>query len=78
MYVGGVLKFRKLNLMVLRSQFDVTKVNFRGLVAKIGHLKPNLASRNHLRSIFMQYAIGTKKVMLEGGIEFRKLNIRVL
>ena len=66
-YVGEVLKFRKLDFRGLIGQFDVKMANFRGLIAKIGHLRPILASRNHLWLIFMDYAIGiVPKGMLEG------------
>ena len=57
-YVGGVLEFLKLDFRGLISQFDVKNANFMGLIAKIGHLRPILASRTHLRPIFMEYTIG--------------------
>ena len=57
-YVGGILELRKLNFRGLKGQFDVKKANFRGLIAKIGHLRPILASRTHLWPIFMDYAMG--------------------
>ena len=39
-YVGGVLEFRKLYFRGLEGHFDVKKTNFRGLIAKIGYLRP--------------------------------------
>ena len=56
--VGGVLEFRKLDFRGLKGQFDVKKANFRGLVAKIGHLRPILATRTQLWPIFMDCAMG--------------------
>ena len=56
-YVGGILKLRKLDFRCLKGQFDVKKANFRVLTAKIGHLRPILASRTHLWPIFMEYAM---------------------
>ena len=38
-YVGEVLEFRKLDFRGLIVQFDVKMDNFRGLIAKIGHLR---------------------------------------
>ena len=58
-YVGGVLECIKLDFRGFNSQFDVKNANFRGLIAKIGHLRPILASRTHLKPIFMDYTIGT-------------------
>ena len=57
-YVGGFLEFRKLDFRGLKGQFDVKKANFRGLIAKIGNYRPNLASRTHIWPISMDYAIG--------------------
>ena len=57
-YVGGVLEFIKLDFRGLNSQFNVKNANFRGLIAKIGHLRPILPSRTHIRPIFMDYTIG--------------------
>ena len=57
-YVGGILELRKLDFRGLKGQFDVKKANFRGLIAKIGHLRPILASRTYLWPIFMDYAMG--------------------
>ena len=56
-YVGGLLKFRRLDFGSLRGQFDVKKANFRGLIAKIGHYSPILASKTNLWPIFMVYTI---------------------
>ena len=56
--VGGVLEFRKLDFMGLKGQFDVIKANFRGLIAKICHYRPILASRTYPWPIFMDCAIG--------------------
>ena len=57
-YVGGVLVLRKLDFRGLKGQFDVKKFNFRGLIVKIGHYWPILATRTHLWPIFMEYSIG--------------------
>ena len=51
-YVGGVLELRKLDFRGLKGQFDVKKANFRGLIAKIGHYRPILASKTHPWPIF--------------------------
>ena len=47
-YIGGILMFSKLDFSGLKGQFDVKKVNFKGLIAKIGYLRPILTSRTHL------------------------------
>ena len=66
-YVEGIVELRKINFRGLKDQFYVKKANFRGLMAKIGHCKPILASRTHLWPIFMEYAIGiVPQGMLEG------------
>ena len=66
-YVGGVLEFQKLDFRGLKGQIDVEKANFRRLIAKIGHLRPILASRTYLWPIFLEYAIGiVPQGMLEG------------
>ena len=57
-YVGGFLEFKKLDFRGLKGQFDVKKANFRGVIAEIGNYRPTLASRTHLRPIFMDYTIG--------------------
>ena len=57
-YVGGILVIRKLYFRCLKGQFVVKKANFRGLIAKIGHYRPILATRTHLWPIFMEYAMG--------------------
>ena len=57
-YVEGVLELRKLDFRGLKGQFDVKKANFRGLIAKIGHYRPILATRTHLWPIFMEYVMG--------------------
>ena len=41
----------------LKGKFDVKRGKFRGVIAKIGCLRPILASRNHLRPIFMVHVI---------------------
>ena len=56
-YAGRVLVIRKLEFRGLKRQYDVKKVNFRGLIAKIGHYRPILATRTHLWPIFMEYAM---------------------
>ena len=57
-YVRAILKLIKLNFRGLKGQFDVKKVNLRGLIANIGHLRPILAIRMHLCPIFMDSAMG--------------------
>ena len=57
-YVGEDLELRKLGFRGLQGQFGVKKANFRGLIAKIGHLKPILASGTHLWYIFINSIIG--------------------
>ena len=65
-YFRGILELRKLDFRGLKGQFDVKKANFRGLIAKIGHLRPILASRTNLWPIFMDYAMEiVPKGMLE-------------
>ena len=56
-YVGEVLKVKKLDFRGLKGQFDVKMVNFRGSIAKIGHLRPILASRTPLCPIFWEYVM---------------------
>ena len=60
MYVGGVLELKKLIFRGLKGQFDVKKANFRGLIAKIGHYRPILATRSHLWPIFIEYVMGIR------------------
>ena len=57
-YVGWFLEFKKLDFMGLKGQFDVKKANFRGLIAKIDSNRPIMASKPHLCSILMEYAMG--------------------
>ena len=57
-YVGRVLEHRKLGFRGLKGQFDVKKRNFSGVIAKIGHLRPILASSTHVWPIFTDFAIG--------------------
>ena len=57
-YVGEILEFIKLCFRGLIGQFDAKMANFRGLIAKIGHLRPILTSRTHQWPIFMDYAMG--------------------
>ena len=57
-YVEGFLKFRKLDFVSLRGQFDVKKANFRELIAHLGSYSPFLASRTNLWSIFIDYTMG--------------------
>ena len=57
-YIAGILELRKLDFRGLKGQFDVKNANFRGLIAKIGHYRPILASRTNLWPIFMEYAMG--------------------
>ena len=56
--VGGVLELRKLDFRSLKGEFDVKKANFRGLIAKIGHYRPILASKTHPWTIFLEYSMG--------------------
>ena len=57
-YVGGILELGKLSFRGLKDQFDIKKANFRGVITKIGHKRPILASRTHLCPISMYYAMG--------------------
>ena len=57
-YVGGILKLIKLDFRGFKGQFDVKKANFRGLIAKIGYLRPILASRTHIWPILLKYVMG--------------------
>ena len=57
-YVGGILELRKLHFRGLKGPFNVKNANFRGLIPKIGHYRPILATRTHLWPIFMEYAMG--------------------
>ena len=50
--VGGVLEAGKLDFSGLKGQFDVKKVNFRGLIAKTGHYRPILATSNPIMAHF--------------------------
>ena len=52
-YVGRILEFRKLDFRGLKCQFDIKKVDFWGLVAKIGYSRPILTFRTHLWPIFI-------------------------
>ena len=53
------LMLRKYDFRGLKGQFDVKKVNFRALIAKIGRNRPILTTRIDLKPIFMEYATGT-------------------
>ena len=57
-YVGGVLELRKLYFRGPKGQFDMEKANFRGLIAKIGHYRPILATITDRWPIFMEYTMG--------------------
>ena len=37
-YTGAILKLIKFDFRGLKGQFDVKKVNLRGIIAKIGHI----------------------------------------
>ena len=52
-----VLELKEVDFRGLKGQFDVKKANFRGLIAKIGHFRPILASRTHLWPISMDGAM---------------------
>ena len=56
-YIGRILDLRKLDFRGLKGQIDVKKSNFRGLIVKIGHYWPILATRTHLWPIFMEYVM---------------------
>lgn len=66
--LGGVLKIIKLEFGGLKGQFDVTKVDFRGLKATNGYCRTILASRSlfiHLhnlchRDYVLRYIISPK------------------
>ena len=66
-YVERVLQHRKLDIRALKGQFDVKKAIFRGLIPKIGYLRPILTSRTQLWPIFKEYAMGfVPQGMIEG------------
>ena len=46
-YTGGILDLKKIDFRDLKCQSDVKKVNFRGLIAKIGYLRPILTFKTH-------------------------------
>ena len=54
-YVGGFPELRELDFRGLKGQFNVKKANIRGLIAKIGYLRPILTSRIYLQPIFRDY-----------------------
>ena len=56
-YVGWVREFRKLDFRGLEGHFDVKKANFRGLITKIGYLRPILTSRTNQWPILREYVI---------------------
>ena len=56
-YIGGVLELGKLDFRGLKGQIDVKKADIMGLIAKVGYLRPILASRTPLWAIFMDFAI---------------------
>ena len=59
MHIGWILELRNLDFRGLKGQFDVKKANFRGLIAKIAHLRPILATRTQLWPILIDCAMGT-------------------
>ena len=75
-YIGLILEFRKLDFRGLIRQFNVKMANFRGLIGKIGHLKPILASITHQFPIFMNYVMENVPKKYAGGI--LKLKSRIL
>ena len=46
-YIGEILELRKLDFGGLKLHFDIDKAHFRGLLAKIGYVRPILASTTH-------------------------------
>ena len=69
-YTGGILELKKLDFRGLICQSDVRKVIFRGVIAKIGYLRPILTSRTHFWPIFKDYAMerDVKKAKTRGQI----------
>ena len=51
-------EFFKLDFRGLIGKFDVKNANYMGRIAKIGHMKPILASRTPLRSVFTDFIMG--------------------
>ena len=51
-YIKGIVELIKLDFGGLEGQFDVKKANFRGLIPKIGYLRPILTSRTQLWPTF--------------------------
>ena len=75
-YVGGIIEPIKLDFRGLKGQFHVKKVNFRGLIAKIGHVRPLFASRTHH---FHGICHGNCDLKFIGVVlELRKINFRGL
>ena len=79
-YVGGVLEIKKLDFRGLKGQFDVKMANFRGLIAKIGHLRPILTDyKNHLMTHFLGICHGNCALRyFEGVLEVKKFDFRGL
>ena len=66
-YFGGIVKLNKLGFRCANGQFEVKSPILGELIAKIGYLRPILASRAYLWPIFLEYAIGiVPQGMLEG------------
>ena len=65
-YVGWVQVLRTLDFRGLKGQFGVKMDNFRGLIAKIAHYRPILATRTYLWPIFMKY---TMEKLAQGTLE---------
>ena len=57
-YVGHIPELRKLDFRRLKCQFGEEKSNFRGLIAKISHYRPILASGTPPWPIFITYYVG--------------------
>ena len=48
MDVGAVREYRTLDFKGLKGQLDLKKASFRGLIPKIGHYRPIVATITHL------------------------------
>ena len=66
-YFGGVVKLNKLGFRGPNGQLKSKRPILEELIAKIGYLRPILASRAYVWPIFLEYVIGiVTQGMLEG------------
>ena len=78
-YARRILELTKLNFRGLKCQFSVKKANFGGLIAKIGHYRPILASKTPPVIHFHGICHGEFDPRYIGKfLEFKKLDFRGL